>query len=1087
MDILRSVSRLSVIGLLFSAFGTVQPAYAEYRPEGRAFVVENGDARFTRALYGGPSAFRLETSDRPEFGLWMPGMGGNVTFSVTVDKQKLPLLEAADIVCRYTEAARVYVISDPLFRGGTVTLTARASDEYEGAFWKVEYDKMPASTRIGVRYGGASGKRFSRNGDLGVDPADAFALTPEGCADNAYTLHANTFSVDYAQASRNGVQTIKGCFPQGAILKVNSLAENAPVLDAEWKIGRNSSYVYIGASSTVPYTRMAQVYESTAQRQKALTERIVFNTPDSLLNTLGGALVAAADGIWDGQTWLHGAIGWRTPLAGWRAAYAGDILGWHDRARSHFNAYAASQVVDVEPSIPSPTQDPEQGLARAEKRWGTQMYSKGYICRNPGRNDQMHHYDMNLNYIDELLWHLQWTGDWAYAQSIFPVIERSLAWEKRNFDPDGDGLYDAYCCIWASDGLYYSGGAVTHSSALNYRANLLASVIAERLGERTKATYYKEEAERIRTALAQVLWDEKSGVWAECRDLMGLQRLHTMPGVWTVYHAIDSQVGTPIMNYRSTQYIDREIPHIPVICKDRFGVPQYDSIYTISSTTWQPYGWSTNNVAFAEVMNTALAYWQAARYEEGYNLLRASVLDGMYFGASPANFGQISKYDVARSECYRDFGDVVGVASRALIQGLFGVLPDRLNDQIILQPGFPASWDAASLTTPDISYSFQRYGATETYRIHLAEGFRSDVLMLRLRAYYDYLSSVAINGSKASFQLAPDAVGFPMVEIPVFPNGEGDFEVVVRWAGTAIDDTPTDDGTFRQVEQGIMQWIRPAANPPSASPRLGTLPMSDFDEVRISALDPVMLDGLYNDSVTNIFKPRYLMPRPSVTSLEMPVTGIGDWCHPTMTFEVRDDAARASSVLQTPMNVPFSVATEGHNVLFTSMWSNFPSKAYIPLSGRASHAYFMLVGTTNAMQSQIANAQLRVAYADGTADTLLLVNPYNWCPIEQDYYDDGLAFNLRGYRPWRMMLQTGEFSRVLSAEVAAKAQAQPYTNVVVQTVDTNASGIFGAQLPGGAAQFLDMRLNPSKQLLMLELETLSNDVIVGLMGLTLQR
>ena len=178
MIIIRSVSRLSVIGLLFSAFGIVQPAYAEYRPEGRAFVVENGDARFTRALYGGPSAFRLETSDRPEFGLWMPGMGGNVTFSVTVDKQKLPLLEAADIVCRYTEAARVYVISDPLFRGGTITLTARASDEYEGALWKVDYDKMPASTRIGVRYGGASGKRFSRNGDLGVDPADAFALTP---------------------------------------------------------------------------------------------------------------------------------------------------------------------------------------------------------------------------------------------------------------------------------------------------------------------------------------------------------------------------------------------------------------------------------------------------------------------------------------------------------------------------------------------------------------------------------------------------------------------------------------------------------------------------------------------------------------------------------------------------------------------------------------------------------------------------------------------------------------------------------------------------------------------------------------------
>lgn len=60
----------------------------------------------------------------------------------------------------------------------------------------------------------------------------------------------------------------------------------------------------------------------------------------------------AADGIWDGEVWLHGAIGWRMPLSGWRAAYTGDVLGWHDRARTHFNAYAASQVTEVPNTLP---------------------------------------------------------------------------------------------------------------------------------------------------------------------------------------------------------------------------------------------------------------------------------------------------------------------------------------------------------------------------------------------------------------------------------------------------------------------------------------------------------------------------------------------------------------------------------------------------------------------------------------------------------------------------------------------------------------------------------------------------------------
>ena len=111
------------------------------------------------------------------------------------------------------------------------------------------------------------------------------------------------------------------------------------------------------------------------------------------------------------------------------------------------------------------------------------MYSNGYITRNPNQKKLMHHYDMNLCYIDELLWHFNWTGDMDYVRRMWPVLKSHLAWEKRNFDPDDDGLYDAYCCIWASDALQYNSGGVTHSSAYNYRANKMAAEIAEKIGE----------------------------------------------------------------------------------------------------------------------------------------------------------------------------------------------------------------------------------------------------------------------------------------------------------------------------------------------------------------------------------------------------------------------------------------------------------------------------------------------------------------------------------------------------------------------------------------------------------------------------
>ncbi|MEZ0130170.1 GH116 family glycosyl hydrolase, partial [Flavobacterium sp. LBUM151] len=99
------------------------------------------------------------------------------------------------------------------------------------------------------------------------------------------------------------------------------------------------------------------------------------------------------------------------------------------------------------------------------------MFSSGYISRSPNKNNVAHHYDMNLVFIDQMLRHFKWTGDVAFMKEMWPTIQRHLNWEKRNFDANNDGLYDAYACIWASDALQYSGGGVMHSSAYNYYAN----------------------------------------------------------------------------------------------------------------------------------------------------------------------------------------------------------------------------------------------------------------------------------------------------------------------------------------------------------------------------------------------------------------------------------------------------------------------------------------------------------------------------------------------------------------------------------------------------------------------------------------
>ena len=528
--------------LLLLSLGAVAQSSAKdarqdvgYRPDGRAFVCINGQNRYTRALYGGPTEFRIETSDRPVFAIYKKRDCRNVQFSLNgVRLDKTDYCEA-----RYEDGMRSYVLRHATWGSKAVLrIKVVALLTGEQALWRFQASGFDGDeARLKVVVSDIRQPKLSRNGDLGVDDRDAFE------ADGNEPVQQLTLSFD------------EECYVECEGTEV-SVADNRTAVDT---------------------------FDEANQVMRKLAGRIVFNTPDPYVNTLGGALVVAADGDWDGQTWLHGCIGWRMPLAGWRAGYLGDVLGWPERAKSHFDAYAKSQVTRVPVKYRHPTQDEEQHLARAKKEWGTQMYSNGYICRNPERDDQMHHYDMNLNYIDELLWHFQYDADRAYMFQMWPVLKRHLAWEKRNFDPDGDHLYDAYCCIWASDALYYSGGAVTHSSAYNYRANLLAARIAELIGEDGRV--YQQEANAILEAMNERLWLKDKGHWAEYQDLMGLQRVHESAAVWSIYTPIDCGASTPEQAYLATKYIDREIPHIPVRGYGGTGVRGYE---TIATSNWLP-------------------------------------------------------------------------------------------------------------------------------------------------------------------------------------------------------------------------------------------------------------------------------------------------------------------------------------------------------------------------------------------------------------------------------------------------------------------------------------------------------------------
>ena len=67
------------------------PRPLEYQPEGQGFVSVNGHNRYTRALYGSPTLFRIETSDRPVFATYNKTVNKHISFKLVVNGKSLAL------------------------------------------------------------------------------------------------------------------------------------------------------------------------------------------------------------------------------------------------------------------------------------------------------------------------------------------------------------------------------------------------------------------------------------------------------------------------------------------------------------------------------------------------------------------------------------------------------------------------------------------------------------------------------------------------------------------------------------------------------------------------------------------------------------------------------------------------------------------------------------------------------------------------------------------------------------------------------------------------------------------------------------
>ena len=377
----------------------------------------------------------------------------------------------------------------------------------------------------------------------------------------------------------------------------------------------------------------------------------------------------------------------------------------------------------------------------------------------------------------------------------------------------------------------------------------------------------------------------------------------------------------------------------------------------------------------------------------------------------------------------------MGISSRAIVNGLFGIRPDAMNGKCILQPGFPQMWDSASISTPYIIYRYEKKNGKR--KMTISQQFRQPLAMIWRISLGDG-QFVEIKGSTDKEQtLEVDEAWLMSQKKPFFFEAKKEETHNAEYWGLA------DMTTAKDSKTKLKHLIIP-----------------------------------FNSNVDDIFKNKYLSPRPPYTTLQIPAQGIGEWCLPKKTAEINDSAYRATivdNIFDTKQGVTFASPANGHNIAYTSLWDNYPDSIDVPAKGKGHQAWLLMAGSTNNMQSRIDNGVVIAMYADGSSDTLRLRNPENWCPIEQDYYTDGLAFSTVQPRPYRIHLGSGLVSRDLYGDLMSQGIIKKHTRTAEQNI-----------IPDGAAQMLNMKLNPNKKLKGFRIKTLSNEVVIGIMAISIE-
>jgi hypothetical protein len=1031
-----------------------------YHPEKDAIVMENGSRWYNRPLYCNARATVI-------FGGEMPGLGGQLgTLQAAVSDGAtiLGFHEFANRVMRYRPGRLEWDLSDPKFPGLNLVMTATTVSEGDGFAVEIRASGARPGQELLWRY-------FPPDGGKGY-PVPLMQLDTgfkSGLIEGVLGEKTSR-CIQASIASRKG----GGILSRG---RMPTLGGDGLEMAVPLENSGGVHFMAITGEGVVKPVDARKVFEKGMERVVAMEERVKARTPDPWFDAGVGASVPAMYGLFVAPFFVHGGSDWRSPYLGWRVMDGATAYGWHDLVAIDMEGRSKTQV-----KVPNGKTNAESVPAGTEQSQNSRFYGLGKVNATGGR------YDMQTQFFDQCVRDWRHTGDKEFAEKLLPMLELHLQWAKECFDPGDRGIFESYINSWPTDNQWYNGGGTTEESAYIYNQQKAAADMCRQLGKTEDGKKHEIEAEKIRQAVDRVLWLPGKGLYGAYVEQGGRQRVHDDPWVYSEHLPIEAGMATPIQAWQAMDYTDREMEH--------YKFPYGGEMRQTSN--WVPGTWSLRELFGGDNYAMALGYFLAGQGDEGWELLKGTMLESMYGdpvvkqGYSHSRAQLIAPGGLSQPNCSIDFNDVTSMFCRTVAEGLFGYRPDYPNGVVVVAPTFPSAWDHASFQTPDYSLSFLRKGDEDLYTIGLK---RPAKIRLRLPVRAENIVSVTADGKPLSWRIEPwPGCGMLEAELPETTkaevsvnlknrSGQISSKTIIKKARETVEikdaidpqgclgpkSIPGHRLAFARVERGNVPYLQvykvevtdPEGDVERAEKNLTNAPQG-------AIWSPVGMSNLFNGDIREIFRQKYISPRPNTVSCRLAYNGITPWIgvlagnstNSTKGFDWdkitpvvqldKEGSLLKNGRLTTPQGAEFDPIQTGappvKNIAFTSLWDNWPRKVTVPIAKSGEAVWLLVCGTTNPMQGRIANAVITFRYSDGKEEHLDLIPPFNFwsmLPFGADYDYTKDRFALPKNPP--PQVQLGKNCRAM---------------------------VYG------------WRLRPGVSLQEVTLETLSQEDIIGLMGVS---